>query len=113
MAHRTGIKRGTPVIIPLGGGFRAQYLSRLAVVCGPSIYPAWRWFPGPVFIPLAEVRLTLPGWHPDLNRGQKNPFPQVGKGADGEAASCAVLGDALAGLAVNSRVEVAIPPDGG
>ena len=67
----------------------------------------------PVFITLVEVRFALPGWGPDLNRGQKNPFPQVGKGADGEAASCAVLGDALAGLALNSRVEVVIPPDGG
>ena len=171
MAHRTGIKRGTPVIIPLGGGFRAQRLSRLAAVCGPSIYPAWRRFPGqclsrlvavcepsiypawrwptglvfiplggspraqclsrlaaahgpsvypawrrfagPVFIPLAEVRFALIGWHPDLNRGQKNPFPQVGKGADGEATSCAVHGDALTGLALNSRVEVVIPPAGG
>ena len=102
-----------PVFIPLGGGLRVQCLSRLAAVCGPSVYPAWRRFPGPVFIQLAEVRFALPRWHPDLNRGQKNPFPQVGKGADGEAASYAVHGDALVGLALNSRVEVVIPPAGG
>ena len=102
-----------PVFIPLGGGLRVQYLSRLAAVCGFSVYPAWRRFAGPVFIPLAEVRFALIGWHPDLNRGQKNPFPQVGKGADGEATSCAVHGDALTGLALNSRVEVVIPPAGG
>ena len=40
------------MFIPLGGGLRVQCLSRLAAICGPSVWPAWRRFAGPVFVPL-------------------------------------------------------------
>ena len=42
----------SPVSIPLGGLLRAQYSSRLAAFREPSVYPAWRSFANPVFVPL-------------------------------------------------------------
>ena len=68
--HRTNtinhsdMKVENPVFIPLGGGPRAQCLSRLAAAYEPRLYPAWRRPTGPGFIllggsPRAQVLSRL------------------------------------------------------
>ncbi|EHM54843.1 hypothetical protein HMPREF9080_01072 [Cardiobacterium valvarum F0432] len=83
--------------IPLGGSSGTQCLSRLAAVCEPSIYPAWRRFASPVFIPLGgNLRAHVypawrwfvspvfvpPGGHfrPTDEHPHPGPPPQAGEG---------------------------------
>ena len=42
----------SPAFTSLGGLSRTQYVSRLAAFREPSVYPAWRSFANPVFVPL-------------------------------------------------------------